>query len=62
MMIFIISEAKVFADGLMIGSMAANVQIPQQAMRYVSDPSKPICFLAEYPSMWSTIIGASIGK
>ncbi len=62
MMIFIIAKAKVFADGLMIGSMAANVHIPQQAMRYVSDPSKPICFPAEYSSMWSTIIGALIGK
>ncbi len=48
-MIFIIPETKVFGDGLMIGSMAANVHIPQQAMRYVSDLSKLICFPAEYP-------------
>jgi hypothetical protein len=50
-MIFMIADANVVADGFVTGSMAAKVHMLQHAMMYVSDPSNPTCFPAEYPSM-----------
>jgi hypothetical protein len=43
-----IADMKVVADGLVTGSMQAKLHIPQQPMRYTSDPSKPECLPAAY--------------
>jgi hypothetical protein len=57
-----IADAKVLAEGLPTGSMQAKLHIPQQPMRYTSDPLKPECLPAEYASKCITRNGASIGK
>ncbi len=57
-----IVDAKVVADGLVMGSMHAKLHMPQQPMRYTSDRSKPECLPAAYASKCITENGASIGK
>jgi hypothetical protein len=60
--IFIIAEAKIAADGFMIGSMQAKPVMPQQPIRYESDPSNPACLPAAYALKCITRNGASIQK
>jgi hypothetical protein len=57
-----IAEAKVVAEGLVMGSMQAKPHIPHAPIRYASEPSNPACFPATYALKCMTKNGASIGK
>jgi hypothetical protein len=57
-----IAEARVAADGFMTGSMQAKPVIPQQPIRYESDPSNPMGLPAAYASKCITKNNASIEK
>ncbi len=56
------TDAKVVADRLVMGSMQAKLHMPQQLMSYTSKPSKPECLPAAYTSKCMTKNGTLMGK